>query len=129
MITDVLTFERDSGITTATVYRKARIMIKSLDDYRQIVGDDAIAEIYTQARRLQGRRVLHINSTHQGGGVAEILSSLVPLMNDVGVEADWRVLHGTPDFFAITKKFHNALQGGSLNLTDIKKQLCLPKRD
>ena len=123
MITDVLTFERDSGITTATVYRKARIMIKSLDDYRQIVGDDAIAEIYTQARRLQGRRVLHINSTHQGGGVAEILSSLVPLMNDVGVEADWRVLHGTPDFFAITKKFHNALQGGSLNLTDIKKQL------
>jgi len=123
MIKDVLTFERDSGITTATVYRKARIMIKSLDDYREIVGDDAIAEIYAQARRLQGRRVLHINSTHQGGGVAEILSSLVPLMNDVGVEADWRVLHGTPDFFAITKKFHNALQGGSLNLTDIKKQL------
>ena len=125
MITDVLPFERDSGITTATVYRKARIMIKSLDDYRQIVGDDAIAEIYTQARRLQGRRVLHINSTHQGGGVAEILCSLVPLMNDVGLEADWRILHGTPDFFAITKKFHNALQGGSLNLSDIKKQIYI----
>ena len=100
-------------------------MIKSLDDYRQIAGDDAIAEIYAQARRLQGRRILHINSTHQGGGVAEILCSLVPLMNDVGIEADWRILHGTPDFFAITKKFHNALQGGSLNLTDIKKQIYI----
>ncbi|TET17065.1 MAG: glycosyltransferase, partial [Dehalococcoidia bacterium] len=99
--------------------------MKSLDDYRQLVGDGALAEIYTQARRLQGKRILHINSTHQGGGVAEILRSLVPLMNDIGIEADWRVLHGTPDFFAITKKFHNALQGGSLNLTDIKKQIYI----
>jgi len=123
MPTGVLTFERDSGITTVTVYGKVRIVIRSLDDYRQVVGDGALAQIYAQARRLQGKRILHINSTHQGGGVAEILGSLVPLMNDVGLEADWRVLHGTPDFFAITKKFHNALQGGSLNLTDIKKQI------
>ena len=98
-------------------------MMKSLDDYREVAGDDVIGEIYAKARGLQGRRVLHINSTYQGGGVAEILNSLVPLMNDVGMEADWRLLHGTPDFFTITKKFHNALQGGSLNLTDIKKQL------
>ena len=100
-------------------------MTKSLDEYRQVVGDDVIGEIYARARGLMGKRVVHVNSTSQGGGVAEILSSLVPLMNDVGVETDWRVLHGNPDFFTITKKFHNALQGGSLNLTDIKKQLYI----
>jgi trehalose synthase len=100
-------------------------MAKSLDDYRQTVGDDIIGEIYTKARGLQGKRVTHINSTSQGGGVAEILGSLVPLMNDVGIETDWRVLHGSSDFFTITKKFHNALQGGSLNLTDIKKQIYI----
>jgi len=92
-------------------------MTKSLDEYRQVVGDEVIGEIYAKARGLLGKRVVHVNSTSQGGGVAEILSSLVPLMNDVGVETDWRVLHGNPDFFTITKKFHNALQGGSLNLT------------
>jgi trehalose synthase len=100
-------------------------MMKSLDEYRQAVGDEVIGEIYAKARGLLGKRVVHVNSTSQGGGVAEILSSLVPLMNDVGVETDWRVLHGSPDFFTITKKFHNALQGGSLNLTDIKKQLYI----
>jgi trehalose synthase len=100
-------------------------MKKSLDEYREIVGDEAIAELYRKARRLQGRRFIHVNSTHNGGGVAEILTSLVPLMNDVGIEADWRVLHGTSDFFTITKKFHNALQGGPLNLSDMKKELYL----
>lgn len=58
-----------------------------------------------------------------GGGVAEILNALVPLMNDIGIEADWRTLHGAPDFFTITKKFHNALQGDPINLTEIKKHL------
>jgi len=94
-----------------------------LEDYRKIAGDEAISAIYKEARRLYGRRILHINSTYYGGGVAEILNSLVPLMNNVGIEADWRILHGTPDLFTITKKFHNALQGDSINLTEIKKQL------
>lgn len=100
-------------------------MRKSLDDYRRVVGDQVIGEIYAKARPLQGKRVEHINSTSQGGGVAEILASLVPLMNDVGIETDWRVLHGTSDFFAITKKFHNALQSGALNLSDMKKQIYI----
>ena len=94
-----------------------------LEDYRKIAGDEAISAIYKEARRLYGRRILHINSTYYGGGVAEILNSLVPLMNNIGIEADWRILHGTPDLFTITKKFHNALQGDSINLTEIKKQL------
>ncbi|KPJ65221.1 MAG: glycosyl transferase family 1, partial [Syntrophobacter sp. DG_60] len=94
-----------------------------LKDYRKIVPDEAISAIYKKAKGLYGMRHLHINSTYYGGGVAEILSSLVPLMNNVGIEADWRILHGTPDLFTITKKFHNALQGNSINLTEIKKRL------
>jgi len=100
-------------------------MRKSLDDYRAVVGDQVVGEIYAKARPLQGKHIAHVNSTSQGGGVAEILSSLVPLMNDVGIETDWRVLHGSSDFFTITKKFHNALQSGTLNLTDMKKHIYI----
>jgi trehalose synthase len=94
-----------------------------LEDYRGIVGDETLGSIHAKARRLLGRRVLHINSTYQGGGVAELLSSLVPLTNDAGVDADWRILLGNNDFFQVTKKFHNALQGGRVNLTRRKLDL------
>jgi len=69
--------------------------------------------------------VLHINSTYAGGGVAEILNSLVPLLNDIGISVGWRILHGNPDFFTITKKFHNGLQGEKINLSRIKKRLYI----
>ncbi|MDG6224450.1 MAG: glycosyltransferase [Candidatus Thermoplasmatota archaeon] len=82
-----------------------------LDDYMDIVDDRTIAEIYQKAMPLIGTDLVHINSTYYGGGVAEILKALVPLMNDVGLDAGWRVLHGYPEFFGITKSFHNALQG------------------
>jgi len=84
-----------------------------------------LAEIYARARGLYGKHIIHVNSTYQGGGVAEILHSLVLLMNDVGISTGWRILHGTPDFFNITKKFHNALQGASINLSERKKQIYL----
>jgi trehalose synthase len=98
-------------------------MKRSLNDYRKIVGDDMLGKIYHKARNLYGKTVVHVNSTYYGGGVAEILSGLVPLMNDVGIAAGWRMLRGTPDFFNITKKFHNALQGYPVNLTEMKKRL------
>ncbi|MHC4060727.1 MAG: glycosyltransferase [Planctomycetota bacterium] len=87
--------------------------------------DETLAEVYARARKLYGKHIVHINSTYQGGGVAEILYSLVQLMNDVGIKTGWRILHGSPDFFDITKKFHNALQGASLNLSEIKKRIYL----
>ena len=96
-----------------------------LEDYRGIVGDSILAELRKKARKLYGKHVLNINSTCQGGGVAEILNSLIPLMNDLGIDAGWRTLHGNPDFFTITKKFHNALQGESIHLTEMKKQLYI----
>ncbi len=100
-------------------------MRRTLEDYRNIVGDDVIYKIYHLSRGLCGKSLVHINSTYYGGGVAEILSALVPLMNDVGLSAGWRILRGTPDFFNITKKFHNALQGDTIHLTKIKKQLYM----
>jgi trehalose synthase len=97
----------------------------SVEDFRTIVPDKTLAEIYSRARGLYGKHIVHINSTYQGGGVAEILYSLVLLMNDVGIDTGWRILHGSPDFFNVTKKFHNALQGASLNLSERKQQLYL----
>jgi trehalose synthase len=67
--------------------------------------------------------VVHVNSTYYGGGVAELLSALTLLMNSAGVRTGWRVIQGRPDFFSITKKMHNALQGGDINLTDLKLQI------
>lgn len=97
----------------------------SLEDYRNIVSDKTITNIYQKARRLYGKRVMEVNSTYVGGGVAEMLQSLIHLMNDIGIETDWGILHGSPDFFEITKRFHNALQGNKLHLTEIKKNIYL----
>ncbi len=99
--------------------------MKNLEDYKQIVGDEVIWTIRQKARKLYGKHIVHINSTYQGGGVAEMLGTLVPLMNDIGIDAGWRILHGTTDFFNITKKFHNALQGDRINLSEMKKRLYL----
>jgi trehalose synthase len=71
----------------------------------------ATERLLRKARQLSSVRVLHINSTRQGGGVAEILSSLTPLMNDIGIATEWAVVEGSPEFFAFTKDLHNGLQG------------------
>lgn len=100
-------------------------MPRSLEDYRQIVGDEVISKIHRKAMGILGKHVLHINSTYQGGGVAEMLQSLIPLMNDIGVDTGWRIVHGNPEFFSLTKTFHNALQGQQIEISDIKKRLYL----
>jgi trehalose synthase len=99
------------------------VTIKSLDKYENIVGERFIQKIRSEASSLSEKKMVHINSTYQGGGVAEILNSLIILLNDVGIETDWRILHGNFDFFTITKKFHNALQGNRINLTEKKKEI------
>ncbi len=97
----------------------------SLESFRHIVPDETLAEIYARARGLYGKHIVHLNATYQGGGVAEILYSLVLLMNDVGIDAGWRILHGSQEFFETTKSFHNALQGAELNLSERKKRVYL----
>jgi trehalose synthase len=90
---------------------------KSLADYRSIVRRELYDEVVTLGERLRGKRVLHISATSFGGGVAEILYTLVPLMRDVGLEAEWDIMFGSEPFFNVTKSFHNALQGAEYELT------------
>jgi len=96
---------------------------KALDEYRTIVGDEEITAIRALAEPLRGARVLHVNATAFGGGVAEILSTLVPLMRDVGIEAEWQILHGADEFFNVTKAFHNTLQGADIPITEEMKEV------
>jgi len=91
---------------------------KSLADYTHIVGRPLIEEIRELAEPLKGSRVLHLSATAFGGGVAEILYTLVPLMKDVGLEVEWQVIYGREEFFNATKLMHNALQGAPQDLTD-----------
>ncbi|MGA1796906.1 MAG: glycosyltransferase [bacterium] len=94
-----------------------------LEDYEQFVGERAIERIRKKARPLQGLHVVNVNSSYYGGGVAELLSSLTLLMNSAGIKTGWRLIHGSPDFFSITKKMHNALQGGAINFSHRKKRI------
>src|SRR3954453_4212207 len=91
---------------------------KSLADYTHIVGRELIEEIRDLAEPLKGRRVVHLSATAFGGGVSEILYTLVPLMRDVGLEVEWQVIYGREEFFNSTKLMHNALQGNPQDLTD-----------
>jgi trehalose synthase len=103
------------------VIRSVNVGHKSLADYYSIVSRDLMGEIRSLAGPLEGKRVLHVNATSFGGGVAEILYSLVPLMNDAGLRADWKVMYGRDEFFHVTKAIHNALQGDPRELTDTEK--------
>jgi len=94
-----------------------------VEEYDGLVDSDALAAIRSAARSLRGLRVVHINATPSGGGVAEILRSLVPLMKSLSLEASWWVLEPDDAFFAFTKKLHNGLQGKptSLSEDDVKR--------
>src|SRR5438270_8431089 len=91
---------------------------KDLADYASIVGRPLVDEIRERAERLKGKRILHVSATAFGGGVAEILYTLVPLMLDVGLEVEWQVVYGREEFFNVTKIMHNALQGNPQDLTE-----------
>jgi trehalose synthase len=97
--------------------------ITQIEDYEPFVGAETIERIKKKAKRLQHLHVANVNSTYYGGGVAELLTSLTLLMNNVGIKTGWRVIQGAPDFFSITKKMHNALQGGDINLSDRKMKI------
>ena len=90
---------------------------KTLADYTHLVGRPLIEEINKLSEQLKGLKVLHLSATAFGGGVSEILYTLVPLMRDVGIEAEWQVIMGREEFFNATKLMHNALQGHPLDLS------------
>ena len=96
---------------------------KSLGDYAAVVGADAIARLREIAAPFKGARVLNVNSTAFGGGVAELLYTMVPLMRDLGIEADWQLMQAPDEFFVVTKAMHNALQGGPVPWTPEMRSL------
>ncbi|MBI5576685.1 MAG: glycosyltransferase [Deltaproteobacteria bacterium] len=95
-------------------------MSSSLAAYEPIVGSSVVGQLRRLGEKLAGQRIVHVNSTREGGGVAEILDWMIPHMQDVGVDASWEVIHGTRRFFEITKAIHNGLQG---------KPVDIPKKD
>ena len=96
---------------------------KSLSDYTHIVGKELTERVRELAEPLKGKRVLHVSATAFGGGVSEILYTLVPLMRDVGIDAHWNVIFGREEFFNATKLLHNSLQGAEETLTDAQWEL------
>ena len=91
---------------------------RSLADYTHICGRGLIDEIRELAEPLEGKRILHVNATAFGGGVSEILYTLVPLMNDVGLDTHWQVILGREEFFNVSKLMHNSLQGDEQSISD-----------
>ncbi|RMH04302.1 MAG: glycosyltransferase [Nitrospirae bacterium] len=105
--------------------RRAALLTCQLDNYRLIVGDDVMDEIYELAAHLKGLHVCQINSTAYGGGVAELLPRLIPALDTLGIRSDWRLIHGPPEFFTVTKSIHNALQGKAHDLSEAEQALYL----
>jgi len=93
-------------------------MNPKISDYEKVVGARAIEELRSLAERVKGISLLHVNSTLTGGGVAEMLRSLVPLFNDLGVDTRWEVFKGSSLFLRFTKSFHNALQGDRIRMDE-----------
>ena len=93
------------------------LLEKDIAQYADVVGAQAVAQIREAAAPLEGARVLHVSATAYGGGVAELLATHVPLLRSVGIDAEWQVLHGSDEFFTITKQVHNALQGADIEWT------------
>jgi trehalose synthase len=96
---------------------------KSLADYTHIAGKETIERIRELAEPMKGQRVLHVSATAFGGGVSEILYTIVPLMRDVGLDAHWHVIFGKEEFFNATKLLHNSLQGAEETLSDEQWQV------
>ena len=97
--------------------------LTSVEDYEPLIGAQEVERLLRKVEPLRDLHLVNINSTYYGGGVAEILSSLTLLMNASGIRSGWRVIQGRPDFFSVTKKMHNALQGGNIALTDLKARI------
>ena len=104
------------------------LLEKNLDDYADVVGAEARSSgSGSWPKPLQGARVLHVNATAYGGGVAELLATHVPLLRDVGIDAEWQVIHGSDEFFAVTKAVHNALQGADVEWTAAMQRTYLER--
>ncbi len=107
------------------VPERVPLLEKDLGEYAPIVGPEVVERIQALAAPLRGCRILHINATAYGGGVAELLATHVPLLRSVGIDAEWHVLRGSDEFFGITKEVHNGLQGADVDWSSRKQRVYL----
>ena len=94
--------------------------MRLLDRYEEVVGHQEVQRLRQLAAvvvGLTGKRIVHVNSTRSGGGVAEILGWMIPIMGELGIDARWEVMSGPPEFYRVTKAFHNGLQGQPVAFT------------
>jgi trehalose synthase len=98
---------------------------RAVGGYREFAPEGLIDSLVAAATRLRGARVLHVNATPYGGGVSELLRSIVPILNDLGIVAHWRIIRGDNRFFQVTKKIHNGLQGATEGLTESDREAYL----
>lgn len=99
--------------------------VRSLDAYWGIAPDDILDDLVRVSNELKGARVVHVNATAYGGGVSELLRSAIPILNDLKLTAHWKTIAGDEQFFDVTKKLHNGLQGASQELTDANRETYL----
>jgi len=92
--------------------------MRKLESYADVVGHDVIDHLYQLSSLLKNIKVIHVNSSRKGGGVAEILEKLVPLSQELGIDTKWEVITGSERFFHCTKSMHNALQGNPVDISD-----------
>jgi trehalose synthase len=95
---------------------------QSIAAYAPSAGAEVVEELHALAAPLRGARVLHLNATPYGGGVAEILRSEAPLLRDLGLAAEWQLITGDDAFFSVTKAIHNGLQGASRDLSPVERE-------
>ena len=97
--------------------RRSGFQCANIEHYRWMVGDELIDEIQELAKALKAVRICQINSTAYGGGVAELLPRIIPILSALGIDCDWKLLHAPSEFFTVSKAFRNALQGKPHELT------------
>jgi len=107
------------------IMQAVRVIPKSIDDYIPIIGEDKVKRLKELAAPLQNKRVLHLNATAYGGGVAELLKTQVAIMQSLGLYVDWYVMRANPEFFDVTKLFHNTLQGHPGTISEDQKNIYL----
>ncbi len=107
------------------IMQAVRVIPKSIDDYIPVIGEDKVKQLKELAAPLQNKRVLHLNATAYGGGVAELLKTQVAVMQSLGMYVDWYVMTAKPDFYDVTKLFHNTLQGHPGTISDEQKAIYL----
>lgn len=108
-----------------SILRFREVEKRAISDYYPFLSRQKRSELLRIAKKIRGKRIIHINTTPDGGGVAEILKSLVPLENNLGIKSEWYSIRAPRKFFVITKKIHNALQSAPLRLTDEEKKFYL----